>query len=411
MGNHMRNSSGFSLLELMIVVGIFMFVLVPVVGVFTSSYESYLVQDDISATQQNIRSATMYLRRDIRMAGAGLGTDFFMFDFMDEDGDGDISETYQVYGITAANAIGPNESDELIVRYVDFDASPCNSGSAEAPFCDELPVLTTSQNRDPDSANETSDDLKNNNGSVTYVGEDVKNESPYTLWGDQDCDCGDQSYDKNGGFDMPGILVSPNGKRSSVVVVTSVLQSQKVQDHPVQKFSLDGYNDGDPFRVDNKVTQSFPAGSTLHYFNVEAFQRVRYFLGGDNDTTLMRQVNNDRPQPLAEGIEDLQFDYLGDFDNDGSMEVGGNPEWYNLNYFFSGPNGNFANEDDQQDVRMVRFRMLARTSKEWRDLEANESPDLDPEDGTGTKTDQFRRRVIEQDVQVRNLGLGDGEDT
>ena len=54
MRKHMRNSKGFTLLELMIVAGIFMLVLIPVLAVFTSSYESYLVQDDISPAADTV---------------------------------------------------------------------------------------------------------------------------------------------------------------------------------------------------------------------------------------------------------------------------------------------------------------------------------------------------------------------
>lgn len=390
---NMRNNSGFSLLEMLIVAGIFMFVLIPVLTVFTTSYESYLVQDDVSSTQQNIRTALMYLRKDIRMAGAGLGDGFFMIDLMDEDGDGDLAEAVTVYGISAGNGIGPNDSDELIVRYIDFDANPCDDGSgAAANFCSDLPALNL-----PGGRNESS--------SESDVSQDLS-QPPFDAW-DEDCECGGEVYDHQGGFDLPVLITSPDGRMSDMLVVTGIQPNAgqvggRLNNHKVQKFVFQDKS----FTVENKIANTYPPGSTISYFNIETFQRVRYFLGGDDDTTLMRQLNDEPARPLAEGIEDLQFDFLGDFDNDGSAVEGGAPEWYNLNYLFAN-DGNFVDEDDQQDVRMVRLRMLARTSKEWQELGATGRPDLDEEDGTDTTagTDHFRRRVIEQDVQVRNLGL------
>jgi type II secretory pathway pseudopilin PulG len=380
----MRNSRGFSLLELLIVAGIFMFVLVPVLMVFTSSYESYLVQDDISATQQSIRSATMYLRRDIRMAGAGLGDGFFMFDLFDEDEDGDLSESVRVYGISAGNGTGPKDgTDELVVRYVNLDAGLCEGNGASDPYCSDLPTLSLPGGMPKSSAEvevDSSTDL---------------NSDPYDKW-TEDCNCGPDSYTVNGNYFLPVIITSPDGRTSDLMIVTAVQanagqEGGRVQNHKVQNFDFRG----DTFSIENKIANDYPSGSTISFFNVESYETVRYYL--TDDDVLMREVNGDA-QPLAEGIEDLQFDYFGDFDADDASE------WYNLTYNF-GADGNFTEEDDQEEVRMVRMRVLARTSREWRDLGDAESPDLDQEDGTGTRKDQFRRRVIEQDVQVRNLGL------
>lgn len=393
MRKNMRNSKGFSLLELLIVAGIFMFVLIPVLTVFTSSYESYLVQDDISNTQQNIRAATMYLRKDIRMAGAGLGEGFFMFDMFDEDGDGDYAESYTVYGISAGNGIGPNGSDELIVRYVNLDDGLCEGNGAAPPYCSDLPSLTLPGGM-PESSAEAEVDPSTD-----------LNTEPFDKW-TEDCNCGPDSYTTKGNYFLPVIITSPDGSMSDLMIVTGVQPNAgkgggKIQNHKVQNFDFRE----NTFTIENKLANTYPPGSTISFFDVEGFQTVRYFLDPDNPEVLMRQVNDDPAQPLADRIEDLQFDYFGDFDADGTSE------WYNPNYNFAA-DGNFWNEDDQTDVRMVRMRILARTSKEWDELGDSARPDLDLEDGTNTTSDQFRRRVIEQDIQVRNLALQDeGEDT
>lgn len=400
MNKFLRNNRGFTLLELLIVAGIFMLVLIPVLSVFTSSQESYLVQDDISSTQQNIRAALMYLRKDIRMAGAGLGDNFTTFDFFDDDNNGIFAETIQVYGITAGNAIGPNQSDELIVRYVNFDENQCESPDTDAPYCSDLPRFSLPGGMPPSSVQ-------------ANVAEDL-NTAPFSNW-QNDCNCGPDSWTLNGNYFLPAIVTSPDGSMSNLIIITTVNGNAgqaggRIGNARVQQFDFRN----DTFTVPNTIANDFSPGSTVSFFNIEAFQRVRYYIddpdGDGISDTLMRQVNENPAMPLADGIEDLQFDYLGDFDNDGSMEVSGAPEWYNLNYNFLDPTatpfpGNFANVDDEEDVRMVRIRILARTSKEWKELGKTDSPDLDDQDNTGTKNDHFRRRVIEQDVQVRNLSL------
>lgn len=386
MRNHMRNSKGFSLLELLIVAGIFMFVLIPVVTVFTSSYESYLVQDDISATQQNMRSAMMYLRRDVRMAGAGLGDGFFTFDFFGENGTLSLGDPIQVYGISAGNGIGPNGSDELTIRFVNLDEGLCGA-PGEPNLCSDLPNLVLPGGMPSSSAEAT---VSSSTGLT---------EEPYSNWYDFDpCKCGDDLWPRK---ERPVMITSPDGKTSDLMIVSQVQPNAGQDGGHLQNRPIKFEFKDNTFDVDNKIANDYPPGSTISFFNIEAFQRLRYFLDPDNPTVLMRQLNNNPAQPLAEGIEDLQFDYFGDFNQDGAEE------WYNENYNFDPPGdgGNFMDEEDQTRVRMVRIRLLARTSKEWQELGESDKPVLDEFAGADPVSDNFRRRVVVQDVQTRNIGL------
>jgi hypothetical protein len=201
----------------------------------------------------------------------------------------------------------------------------------------------------------------------------------------------------------PALITSRDGSKSEVILITQVQpgagnpddQGGKIQNRKVNKFE---FRDYDAFTVDNKAVNGYDSGSTISFFNIDAYQRVRYFLHPDNPTVLMREVNGTNAQPLAEGIEDLQFDFLGDFNQDGEQE------WYNENHNFAA-DGNFMDEEDQTRVRMVRIRMIARTSKEWRELGESDKPVLDEFTGADAVSDNFRRRVVVQDVQTRNIGL------
>lgn len=60
---------GFTLIELMIAMAISGIVLAGIYTTYQAQQESYIVQEQASAMQQNIRAAMYHLERDIRMAG------------------------------------------------------------------------------------------------------------------------------------------------------------------------------------------------------------------------------------------------------------------------------------------------------------------------------------------------------
>lgn len=67
--------SGFSLIELMVALGISLFLIAGIGYVYTGSKQTYRVQDQLSRLQENGRLALEYLARDVRMAGYwGCGT-------------------------------------------------------------------------------------------------------------------------------------------------------------------------------------------------------------------------------------------------------------------------------------------------------------------------------------------------
>ncbi len=64
-----RNNRGFTLVELMITLAIASMVLAGIYQVYQSQLKSYVVQNAIRDTQEDLRSAFYYLERTIRMAG------------------------------------------------------------------------------------------------------------------------------------------------------------------------------------------------------------------------------------------------------------------------------------------------------------------------------------------------------
>jgi type IV pilus assembly protein PilW len=65
----MRNNRGFTLVELMVAMAISLIVMGSIYSVYQTQQKSYILQEQVSAMQQNLRAGMTMLTRDIRMAG------------------------------------------------------------------------------------------------------------------------------------------------------------------------------------------------------------------------------------------------------------------------------------------------------------------------------------------------------
>ncbi len=63
------SNQGLTLIELMVSMTIFLLVLGGIYSTFQSQHKSYLMQEEVAAMQQNIRTAMFYMTKEIRMAG------------------------------------------------------------------------------------------------------------------------------------------------------------------------------------------------------------------------------------------------------------------------------------------------------------------------------------------------------
>jgi hypothetical protein len=119
--------------------------------------------------------------------------------------------------------------------------------------------------------------------------------------------------------------------------------------------------DGAKLTLDNPLKLSHPMGTPI--FKILA---ITYDLGLSDGKLVLRRDENTggHPQPLAENIENVQFEYF---------DANGNPSTIPAN------------------IRMVKVTITARTSMS------------DPEFKGGTGG--FRRRTITSNIHVRNMGL------
>lgn len=63
------SNKGFTIVELLVGMVVSLLAMGAVYSTFLSQHKSYLVQDQVSVMQQNLRAAMFYMQREIRMAG------------------------------------------------------------------------------------------------------------------------------------------------------------------------------------------------------------------------------------------------------------------------------------------------------------------------------------------------------
>lgn len=353
-----HRESGFTLIEILVTMAIFGVILGGILKVYDTNNYTYRVQEEMVAMHQNVRVAKMFLERDTRMAGCGVGAKF-----------GFGGETN--FAIENQNG-GSAGSDLLTIRYIDYEAGTCGTdpSGVNAP-CSDLPPLTLSGTM-PVAA------------STANVKEEFDNPT-YTAWWQDGCYCGDTTYTQPT-LNFTAIITSPDGTKSDIVIVTKAVNTG----------SLDNLENGanvtyEGHVYENKIINGFEDGSTISFLNVSTFTEIKYYL---ENGVLLRETKtliNDTPliDPIAEDIDDLQFAFGLDTDADGTVDA-----WLN--------NADLTN-DQKLQVRLVRISVLGRTATEHRGY-ANVRPALE-DHAVATTTDGFRRKLIQVTVKVRNLGL------
>jgi len=108
---------GFTLVELMVAMAISLVVMGAIFLTFKSQQDSYIIQDQITATQQNLRAAMYILTRDIQMAGyyTNFDGDQYTMDWDDLDGDNEIIRPLIYAQNNVADGGGDNIKDNTDV--------------------------------------------------------------------------------------------------------------------------------------------------------------------------------------------------------------------------------------------------------------------------------------------------------
>jgi type IV pilus assembly protein PilW len=336
------SDSGMTLIELLIAIAVSGIVLAGVTQILTTSSSSYSLQEEMAAMQQNTRMAKMFLERDSRMAGCGMLCGGFPV------------TGGRVYPVDFKNAEGGSGTDILIISYIDPDSSNCG---------DVLPQLTLNGKMPSASAEaRVNEDLGDDTSPPT---------PPYSAW-DNEFECNGNNYGGTPFKEFKAIITSPDGK-SDIVYITHVQANPNyLQNRPYAGF-------------DNKILNTYPAGSTINFFSDEMLITITYSY---SNGTLIRKVNNNPSEAIADNIEDLQFAFGLDTNNDDIVD-----SWINSR--------NLTNEEKDQ-IRLIRINVLGRTIRQHTG-QSNTRPDKIEDHVLGVTSDKYGRQLFQITVLPRNL--------
>jgi prepilin-type N-terminal cleavage/methylation domain-containing protein len=124
-----NRQGGFTIIELMIVLVISAVVTAAVYAIFITQQKTYAIQSGVTDMQQNARAALMLMVRDLRMAGAGIGSSFSVQDY---------AGTARTAATTVTPGAGADDPDEIIVVY----ASEPDTASFVSAVSSNLVTLT-----------------------------------------------------------------------------------------------------------------------------------------------------------------------------------------------------------------------------------------------------------------------------
>jgi prepilin-type N-terminal cleavage/methylation domain-containing protein len=260
----MSNNSqkGYTLIELLVAMALALVVMAAVYRTFKSQHDSFIIQDQMAAMQQNVRGAMHVLTRDLQLAGfyTNFDRNTRTLDWDDHDNDDDTT--------TGTEAIRP-----LIY------AGNNVSATGIKPDTDTITIVKSGENR---KLQETESATSGGSGSATIYLSDWEDEGVTRDALDLD---GDGNVDLNTSTKKFGLLVK-NDLRTAEF-----------------------------FEVQMSGSSILPAGGLVNnYTTGDRICRVDVILYklDAQDNLVRRNLGNDvsdTPSILAENIDNLQFRY------------------------------------------------------------------------------------------------------
>jgi type II secretory pathway pseudopilin PulG len=135
-----RSTAGFTIIELLIAIALGMVILAGLFRTFKVQHDSYIIQDQVSAMQQNLRAAMYMITRDLQMAGyyTNFDRNNRQLDWNDLDSDSDPTNNMEtgrplLFAVNNASVSGIKSGTDIITIVKadnDSTASRAVNGSA-----------------------------------------------------------------------------------------------------------------------------------------------------------------------------------------------------------------------------------------------------------------------------------------
>lgn len=152
-GRKRNGSSGFTLVELLIAMGLSGIAACMVTYLFISQQRSYRIQIRLSALQQNLRTAMNILSRDIRMAGYGISMDHETYDeYIDWDPRSTGAESFapRIQGINDITGMAQYRNHTDVVMIVKAGADGGILEGVECALADQNVLFINALDLDDD---------------------------------------------------------------------------------------------------------------------------------------------------------------------------------------------------------------------------------------------------------------------
>lgn len=372
-----RRAAGFTLIELLMGSTLLLIVIIGALSLYERSNKVSVDQTQFSEVQHDVRSAMYLISRDARMAGCGLLTDI------------------TGYGIEGTNAFGPdpeqsdslklmgNFDDPLALRIREYQGSSAQAflfdfelenAPYDCPgFYDNKTVLIMSPSC-PGCY------------SFRFIAENKM----------QGCGSGTAHVVFPPG-QAPGI--NPPGGLSDTGCIADCWDGAIITMAQIKYYWLD------------------TTGNAGDYASLGNLDADHGYLGIPNVLYLSTNENSDQAEalhmPLAMNIENIQFEYNGDYDDDDNLD--GFQPWDNLNWTI------LATDDDATRLAkrellarttQIRAQVLGRTARPFltvtktavADVQLYRRPAISDAPAAGTD-DWHRRFLLESTATVRNNAL------
>ncbi|MDI6845015.1 MAG: PilW family protein [Candidatus Saccharicenans sp.] len=350
--------AGFTMIEVLVASVIMVIVIVGALTLYSKSNQISVDQQQYAELQHDVRSAMYLMSRDLRMAGAGLPPEFGMFAMMGFNNEDQGSEVRPDRLIVLGNMDEP-----LNLRIQQYQGSSVvvsvYDGSFETfPYPPEFYtskiVLILPNPQSPCRQGEIR--------QLTHI-----------TW---------STGGTNEKFNMsPGLakgINPPGGLTATSNCDPNDFDDGLIMFVNVKEFWLD-------------TTGNY--GSTI-FHGLTPGQN-----GYVGEPGILYCTNNGIHLPLAQNIENLQFEYNGDFNDDGLLD--GFQPWNNGWSF-----------DEISRIRQIRVILVGRTPNRFVSVSGKVPASIhnyrrpSVSDSQGSNIDDYHRRfVLETTVNVRNLSL------
>lgn len=348
---------GFTMVELLVGSSIMLIVIVATLALYARSNKVAVDQNMYAELQHDVRSAMYLMTRDVRMAGVGLPAEYagFFLEGTDNEIQGGSSPVQPDRLLLMGNI-----EDPINLRILQYQGSAAEMAVVDGSF-EQYPY--------PDDYYEqklvvifpslTSGCIAGQIRTVTHITHDAGGTNERMNF----------SPGLAPGINPPGGLAdacpNPNDFDGGTTTFIDVVE-----------YWLD---------------------QTGNYAGLSA--GVNGYIGNGEGDILYMTINGVH-YPLAQNVENLQFEYCGDLDNDGNLD--GFLPWqvtWSL--------------DEVSRIRQIRMSLLARTPRPFISVSGNPSANLylyqrpalsnDPA-GLGT-SDRHKRFLLESTSNIRNLSV------